>query len=207
ILPARKPVQTNQGQGLTVSESTYAPPGASPFSRYVSTDYQWTDNDASVDSWAIRDFHSWNAMAFLKWPVKDQLLCSACWAYAVVASVEAAYGIALNQAAPPLSVESLFAAMGLTDANKCTAGGSPTAAFEKLVTLDGSSGLIEVDPNPYSQEKIYPVAAFERVLFKGYFGLMLAVRRQPVVVHIQATADTFFQYDGVSRGASRTDAV
>ncbi|CAI7845443.1 unnamed protein product, partial [Closterium sp. NIES-54] len=86
--------------------------------------------------------------------------------------------------------------MGLTDANKCTAGGSPTAAFEKLVTLDGSSGLIEVDPNPYSQEKIYPVAAFERVLFKGYFGLMLAVRRQPVVVHIQATADTFFQYDG-----------
>ncbi|CAI7767852.1 unnamed protein product [Closterium sp. NIES-54] len=25
---------------------------------------------------------------------------------------------------------------------------------------------------------------------------MLAVRRQPVVVHIQATADTFFQYDG-----------
>ncbi|CAI7760635.1 unnamed protein product, partial [Closterium sp. NIES-53] len=65
----------------------------------------------------------------------------ACWAYAVVASVEAAYGIALNQAAPPLSVESLFAAMGLTDANKCTAGGSPTAAFEKLVTLDASSGL------------------------------------------------------------------
>ncbi|CAI5498616.1 unnamed protein product [Closterium sp. Naga37s-1] len=178
--------------GLIVSESTFAPPGANPFSRYVSTDYQWTDNDASVDSWAIRDFHSWISMAFLKWPVKDQLLCSACWAYAVVASVEAAYGIALNQAAPPLSVESLFAAMGLTDANKCTAGGSPTAAFEKLVTLDASSGLTG-DSDPATP---YPVAAFERALFKGYFGLMLAVRHQPVVVHIQATADTFFQYDG-----------
>ncbi|CAI5953088.1 unnamed protein product [Closterium sp. NIES-64] len=172
--------------------STFAPPGANPFSRYVSTDYQWTGNDASVDSWAIRDFHSWNAKAFLKWPVKDQLLCSACWAYAVVASVEAAYGIALNQAAPQLSVESLFAAMGLTDADKCTAGGSPTATFEKLVTLDASSGLTDnSDP-----ETTYLVAAFERALFKGYFGLMLAVRRQPVVVHIEATTDTFIQYDG-----------
>ncbi|CAI5949920.1 unnamed protein product [Closterium sp. NIES-64] len=116
----------------------------------------------------------------------------ACWAYAVVASMKAAYGIALNQAAPRLSVESLFAAMGLTDADKCTAGGSPTAAFEKLVTLDATSGLTEMsDPST-----TYPVAAFERALFKRYFGLMLAVRRQPVEVHIEATADTFFQYDG-----------
>ncbi|CAI5498588.1 unnamed protein product [Closterium sp. Naga37s-1] len=116
----------------------------------------------------------------------------ACWAYAVVASVEAAYGIALNQAAPQLSVESLFAAMGLTDADKCTAGGSPTSAFEKLVTLDASNGLTGVNDLGTS----YPVAAFERALFKGYFGLMLAVRRQPVVVHIEASAGTFFQYDG-----------
>ncbi|CAI5499443.1 unnamed protein product, partial [Closterium sp. Naga37s-1] len=190
--PPRKPVQTTRELGLTVSESTFAPPGANPFSRYVSMDYQWTDNDVSVDSWAIRDFHAWNDMAFLEWPVKDQLDCSACWAYAVVASVEAAYGIALDQAAPQLSVEPLFAAMGLTGTDKCTAGGSPTAAFEKLVTVDASSGLTETsDP-----ATTYPVAAFERALFKGYFGLMLAVRRQPVVVHIEASADTFFQYDG-----------
>ncbi|CAI6011448.1 unnamed protein product [Closterium sp. NIES-65] len=66
--------------------------------------------------------------------------------------------------------------MGLTD-TKCTSGGSPTAAFEKLVTLDGSSGL-KGGSN------------------QGYEGLMLAVRRQPVVVHIEAVADTFRIYDG-----------
>ncbi|CAI5534934.1 unnamed protein product, partial [Closterium sp. Naga37s-1] len=191
--PLPKPVDTtNLALGLTISENSFAPPEANLFSRYVSTDYQWTGSSVSVDSWAIRDFQNWGSMAFLGWPVKDQLDCSACWAYAVVASVEAAYGIALNQAAPQLSVEPLFAAMGLTDADKCTAGGSPTSAFEKLITLDASSGLTG-GSNPV---KLYPVQAFERALFKGYFGLMLAVRRQPVVVHIEASADTFFQYDG-----------
>ncbi|CAI5482073.1 unnamed protein product [Closterium sp. Yama58-4] len=61
---------------------------------------------------------------------------NASWAYAVVASVEAAYGIALNREAPRLSVDSLFAAMGLTSpAAKCTRGNSPAAAFQKLLTL------------------------------------------------------------------------
>ncbi|CAI5979883.1 unnamed protein product, partial [Closterium sp. NIES-64] len=191
-LPPKPVDTTNLALGLTILENSLAPPEANLFSRYVSTDYQWTGSSVTVDSWAIRDFQNWGSMAFLGWPVKDQLDCSACWAYAVVASVEAAYGIALNQAAPQLSVEPLFAAMGLTDADKCTAGGSPTSAFEKLITLDASSGLTG-GSNPV---KPYPVQAFERALFKGYFGLMLAVRRQPVVVHIEASADTFFQYDG-----------
>ncbi|GJP79131.1 hypothetical protein CLOP_g9380, partial [Closterium sp. NIES-67] len=110
---------------------------------------------------------------FLSWPVKNQNDCNACWAYAVVASVE-----------------SLL--MGLTDTDKCTAGGSPTEAFEKLVTLDGSSGLTGV----IESATRYPVQAFERTQFKGYVGLMLAVRRQPVVVHIEASAGTFVAYDG-----------
>ncbi|CAI5475979.1 unnamed protein product [Closterium sp. Yama58-4] len=76
----------------------------------------------------------------------------ACWAYALVASVEAAYGIALNQAAPQLSVESLFAAMGLTGTDKCTAGGSPTAAFETLVTLDNSSGLTAANDTAFKYQ-------------------------------------------------------
>ncbi|CAI5458359.1 unnamed protein product [Closterium sp. Yama58-4] len=60
----------------------------------------------------------------------------ACWAFALVASVEAAYGIATNAEAPQLSVESLFAAMGLTsEVDKCSTGGSPTEAFERLLML------------------------------------------------------------------------
>ncbi|CAI5946717.1 unnamed protein product [Closterium sp. NIES-64] len=113
----------------------------------------------------------------------------ASWAYAVVASVEAAYGIALNQEAPQLSVDSLFAAMGLTSlAAKCTTGNSPAAAFEKLLTLlrGGFMGFTN--------------SGVERTQFKGYVGLMLAVRRQPVVVHIEASASTFVQYDGGGDG-------
>ncbi|CAI6012435.1 unnamed protein product, partial [Closterium sp. NIES-65] len=118
-------------------------------------------------------------------------LSDACWAYAVVASVEAAYGIAKQQSAPRLAVEALFALMGLSDSDKCSAGGSPTQAFEKLVALDATSGLTGAsDP-----ATTYPVQAFERAQFKGYVGLMLAVQRQPVLVHIEASP-TFMRYDG-----------
>ncbi|CAI5498442.1 unnamed protein product [Closterium sp. Naga37s-1] len=48
------------------------------------------------------------------------------------AIVEAAYGIAKQQSAPRLAVEALFALMGLSDSDKCSAGGSPTHAFETI---------------------------------------------------------------------------
>ncbi|CAI5463008.1 unnamed protein product, partial [Closterium sp. Yama58-4] len=189
--PSPKPVQlSEQALGLSLSEATFAPTRASPFSRYVSADFKLSATKA--DSWSIRDFHTWDSVPFLNWPVKNQNDCSACWAYAVVASVEAAYGIAKQQSAPQLSVPSLFALMGLSDSDKCSAGGSPTQAFETLTALDASSGLTAAS-DPATR---YPVQAFERAQFKGYVGLMLAVQRQPVVVHIEASAPTFMQYDG-----------
>ncbi|CAI5458403.1 unnamed protein product [Closterium sp. Yama58-4] len=119
----------------------------------------------------------------------------ACWAFALVASVEAAYGIAMNAEAPQLSVESLFAAMGLTsEADKCITGGSPTEAFERLLTLP-RAGVTEAGAPVSSEKKYYPVHGFERTRFKLFVGLMLAVRRQPVVVHIEASAPEFAQYD------------
>ncbi|CAI5972958.1 unnamed protein product [Closterium sp. NIES-64] len=64
-------------------------------------------------------------------------------------------------------------------------------AFETLTALDASSGLTGAS-DPASK---YPVQAFEQAQFKGYVGLMLAVQRQPVVVHIEASP-TFMLYDG-----------
>ncbi|CAI5498511.1 unnamed protein product, partial [Closterium sp. Naga37s-1] len=188
--PSPKPVQVDsKALGLSLSEATFAPSRASPFSRYVSADFKLSATEA--DSWSIRDFHTWDSVPFLDWPVKNQDDCNACWAYAVVASVEAAYGIAKQQSAPQLSVEPLVALMGLSDPDKCSACGSPTEAFETLTALDASSGLTGAsDP-----ATTYPVQAFERAQFKGYVGLMLAVQRQPVVVHIEASP-TFMQYDG-----------
>ncbi|CAI5498716.1 unnamed protein product [Closterium sp. Naga37s-1] len=111
----------------------------------------------------------------------------ACWALAVVASIEAAYGIASNLEALKLSVDSLFTSMGLTtQAAKCTLGGSLTDAFEKLLALP--KGAITLEGNP----------GFERAAFKGYAGLMMAVQRQPMVVHIEASVASFGTYDGVS---------
>ncbi|GJP37037.1 hypothetical protein CLOM_g21494, partial [Closterium sp. NIES-68] len=185
-----KPVKIIGARGLSLSVATFAPSGANPFSRYVGAGYSWLPSNE--DSWLIHDKFTWDGVPFLEWPVKDQDNCTACWAYAVVASVEAAYGIATQERAPQLSVEPLFAAMGLSDTDKCTAGGSPTEAFEKLITLDGSSGLTG-DNDPASS---FPVYAFESTRFKGYVGLMLAVQRQPVVVHIEASAATFVEYDG-----------
>ncbi|CAI5536893.1 unnamed protein product [Closterium sp. Naga37s-1] len=135
-------------------------------------------------------------------PCVQPLKFDACWAFAVVASVEAAYGIAQKLPAPQLSVDSLFAAMGLTtQEGKCSAGGSPTDAFEKLLALP-KGGLTLVATMPASTSKTavvkyYPVQGFERTRFKGYVGLMLAVERQPVLVHIEASAPTFATYDGM----------
>ncbi|CAI5988502.1 unnamed protein product [Closterium sp. NIES-64] len=42
----------------------------------------------------------------------------------------------------------------------------------------------------------FPIKGFESTSFYGWFGLLLAVQRQPVVVHIEASADTFKSYDG-----------
>ncbi|CAI5500547.1 unnamed protein product [Closterium sp. Naga37s-1] len=132
--------------------NTYMPAWASPFPRYVSADYRVAPS--KQDSWVI----------------------SACWAFAVVASVEAAYGIAMNAEAPRLSVESLFAAMGLTsEADKCITGGSPTEALERLLMLPrgriteaGSSVssvvMLSQDRNYSSSQPVLPPAS---VLTKG----------------------------------------
>ncbi|CAI5536894.1 unnamed protein product, partial [Closterium sp. Naga37s-1] len=208
--PPSSPCSVEAAYGLSVSQSTFRPASASPFTRYVSAAYALSGQQ---DAWLLRDPSSWD-VPWLSWPVKDQDACNACWAYAVVASIEAAYGIATNQAAPQLSVESLFAAMGLTSqAKKCTTGGSPTEAFEKLLALPkkgltlATSNIASVVPSKQaavsvacseaiSKVKYYPVQGFERTRFKGYVGLMLAVQGQPVVVHIQASAPTFAAYDG-----------
>ncbi|CAI5973993.1 unnamed protein product [Closterium sp. NIES-64] len=45
----------------------------------------------------------------------------------------------------------------------------------------------------------YSITGFERATFYSWFGLVLAVQRQPVVVHIEASADSFLNYDGLHK--------
>ncbi|CAI5947565.1 unnamed protein product, partial [Closterium sp. NIES-65] len=172
-----------QAYGLQLSTNTYMPARASPFPRYVSADYRVAPS--KQDSWFISDFHSWTpcpSSAGLSRTKKTAVSetdgnlwkhvganrwAGACWAFALVASVEAAYGIALNAEAPQLSVESLFAAMGLTsEADKCSTGGSPTEALERLLMLP-RGGVTETFK--YKNPGCYTGRLDHVVLVIGYF--------------------------------------
>ncbi|CAI5499509.1 unnamed protein product [Closterium sp. Naga37s-1] len=63
-------------------------------------------------------------------------------------------------------------------------------------------------PHPPRQSKLlggpFRVDGFERTAFHGWFGLLLAAQRQPVVVHVQATAPSFLHHDGLSKYADQS---
>ncbi|CAI5470325.1 unnamed protein product [Closterium sp. Yama58-4] len=157
-----------------------------------------------------------------------------CWAYAVVGSIEAAYGIMANLAAAPvLSVEQLKAAMKVG----CS-GSTPSQAFQLLLKLARKGGGLVLEGQWRAEKgkapvkagsssplcaplmkplaklfgvacgkgsdtthlpKAFPISGFESTSFYGWFGLLLAVQRQPVVVHIEASTNTFKSYDGLSK--------
>ncbi|GJP38680.1 hypothetical protein CLOM_g23103 [Closterium sp. NIES-68] len=232
-LPPALP-EDGRATGLVLDVDTFNPTIASPFTRYVSVGYSPAQD--GQDSWNIPTLSTWTLDS--TWEAPDQGDCSDCWAYAVVASIEAAYGIATNNKMyPSLSINSLFE---VTRMASCESG-SPTLAFQKLVaSKKGLRNTSSWDSSPSSLASVrspssslvawlfkavwhspslgkaalprrhraaaavaetgnYIVSGFERTAFKGYFGLMLAVRRQPVVVHIEASAASFVNYNGSFR--------
>ncbi|CAI6005528.1 unnamed protein product, partial [Closterium sp. NIES-65] len=68
------------------------------------------------------------------------------------------------------------------------------AVLRKLFGITCKSG-VPMD----TRKKGFQISGFERTSFYGWFGLLLAVQRQPVVVHIEASAESFKQYDGLSK--------
>ncbi|GJP46922.1 hypothetical protein CLOM_g6167 [Closterium sp. NIES-68] len=68
------------------------------------------------------------------------------------------------------------------------------AALRKLFGITCKGGV-----PMEARKKAFHISGFERTSFYGWFGLLLAVQRQPVVVHIEASADSFKQYDGLSK--------
>ncbi|CAI5459732.1 unnamed protein product [Closterium sp. Yama58-4] len=234
---------TGQQFGLQLSEASLAPVGANLFFRYASAGVQAVQPAGGQEEevWVVSQAFSW-ADQGVAWPVQNQGACGDCWAYAVVGSIEMAYGILSNlTVVPHLSVSQLRDALG----SSCAQGNSPSQAFHYLVTLNAKSkvGLTEdgtgvvvsgggakksSSQSPLCSMPVFALLAqalgiscgknrtlgtskpsggpfrvggFERTAFHGWFGLLLAVQRQPVVVHVQATAPSFLNYDGLSKYA------
>ncbi|CAI7812929.1 unnamed protein product, partial [Closterium sp. NIES-53] len=240
---------TGQQFGFQFSEASLSPVGANPFFRYASGGVQPLEVPGGAagggedeEVWVVSQAFSWAELG-LPWPVKNQGACGDCWAYAVVGSIEMAYGILSNLSAVPLlSVTQLRSALG----SSCSQGNSPSQAFQYLITLNAKRklGLMEeggakvvvsgggstktgsTSTNPLCGVPVFAqlvkafgiscsrgrttgsskpsggpfrVDGFERTAFHGWFGLLLAVQRQPVVVHVQATAPSFLNHDGLSK--------
>ncbi|CAI5484438.1 unnamed protein product, partial [Closterium sp. Yama58-4] len=219
-------------RGFKFSEAVLSQSGMNRFFSYASSGSAAAKGGRDV--YGVRPAWSWARPEFT-WPVKTQSTCGDCWGYAVVGSVEAAYGILGNAAAAPvLSVEQLKAAMKVG----CS-GSTPSQAFQLLLKLSSKGGGLVLESqgpavkgkapvkagsssSPFCSPPLkslaklfgvacgkgsdnthlpggFPISGFESTSFYGWFGLLLAVQRQPVVVHIEASAETFKTYDGVRR--------
>ncbi|CAI5458510.1 unnamed protein product, partial [Closterium sp. Yama58-4] len=190
---------SNLALGFVLDEDSFSSQGFNAAFHYASAGFDPAQDN--TPAWTLKSYSTW-VLPESAWPVKNQKGCGDCWAYAVVAAVEAAHSIAGSWAQPPvLSVEHLRLALS----SNCD-GGSPTKALQFLLNATNQgNGLLE--DAVYSQglvyrrrslasTRYYGIRGIERTGFYGWFGLMLAVQRQPVIVHIEASAPSFQDYDG-----------
>ncbi|CAI5950217.1 unnamed protein product [Closterium sp. NIES-64] len=186
--------------GFVLDEDSFSSQGFNAAFHYASAGFDPAQDNSPA--WTVKSYSTW-VLPESAWPVKNQRGC-------VVAAVEAAHRISSNSPQPPiLSVEHLRLALS----SNCD-GGSPTKALQFLLNATAQGkGLVE--QAVYSQQmalqrrslastKYYGIRGIERTGFYGWFGLMLAVQRQPVIVHIEASAPSFQDYDGVRHPPSKT---
>ncbi|GJP34122.1 hypothetical protein CLOM_g18583 [Closterium sp. NIES-68] len=190
---------SNLALGFVLDEDSFSSQGFNSAFHYASAGFEPAQDNSP--SWLVITFASWVKPQPV-WPVKNQEGCGDCWAFAVVAAVEAAYSIASGWSQPPmLSVDHLRLALS----SNCD-GGSPTKALQFLLNATAQGrGLLEQAANSQglalkgrslASTRYYGIRGIERTAFYGWFGLMVAVQRQPVIVHIEASAPSFQDYDG-----------
>ncbi|CAI7854096.1 unnamed protein product [Closterium sp. NIES-54] len=190
---------SNLALGFVLDEDSFSSQGVNTAFHYASAGFDPAQENSPA--WTVKSYSTW-VLPESFWPVKNQRGCGDCWAYAVVAAVEAAYRIVSNRPQPPvLSVDQLRLALS----SNCD-GGSPTKGLQFLLnaTTQGK-GLVEaavysqvmaLNRRSLASTRYYGIRGIERTEFYGWFGLMLAVQRQPVIVHIEASAPSFQDYDG-----------
>ncbi|CAI5967565.1 unnamed protein product [Closterium sp. NIES-64] len=188
--------------GFAFTKDAFSSLNANRFSRHVSVGATTTPTPAR--SWSPKPDVNWNNTGLL-WPIKDQLKCADSWAFALVSSIEAAYNIVGN-----LSRSTVFNVDPLRTSLKSNCkGGSPVSGLQFLVTSGKTGGGLTAKATytrPLGSASLkrgkpavptFPIVGWERAPGMGWFGLLLAVQQQPVVVTIQATAPSFISYNGL----------
>ena len=115
--------------------------------------------------------------------------------------MESAYAI-LN---PQLGAPSINATQLLTSPaalQGACGGGRPADALAYLAEQGQQGQGLEGAYAGSQVSSLFPVVSFDSASFYGWFGILLAVQRQPVIVHIEATASSFVNYDGVGSVSS-----
>ncbi|CAI5950251.1 unnamed protein product [Closterium sp. NIES-64] len=123
--------------GFVLDEDSFSSRGFNAAFHYASAGFDPAQDNSPA--WTVKSYSTW-VLPESAWLVKNQRGCGDCWAYAVVAAVEAAHRIASNWAQPPvLSVEHLRLALS----SNCD-GGSPTKALQFLLNATAQGkGLLE----------------------------------------------------------------
>ncbi|GJP37224.1 hypothetical protein CLOM_g21655 [Closterium sp. NIES-68] len=203
--PAGPPMAGDKALGLAPPQKTnvlLSMPDFNPVSRYATSQISF-DATTGAPQWTL--VNNVSHIAVLS-PVEDQGICGACWAFAAAAAVEAAVAIFTKTTPARLSLSS----QQLLDCSPGTCiGGYPEDALQ----YSTQSCLRLASQYPYAMDKgtcrgalqraTSPVSHFEQVALEGSLGLMLAVRQQPVIVSIRASAPDFVTYKfGIYSNAS-----
>eukprot|EP00271_Cylindrocystis_brebissonii_P007979 TRINITY_DN2197_c0_g2_i2.p1 TRINITY_DN2197_c0_g2~~TRINITY_DN2197_c0_g2_i2.p1 ORF type:complete len:1042 (-),score=112.83 TRINITY_DN2197_c0_g2_i2:379-3504(-) len=191
-------------QFVLPSTGLVAPPSLStPLSnglfRYASSGY--LNSSQGVPAWEVATSWNWVLEAAVRKP-QNQQGCAACWAFATASAMEAASYI-ISAAASPLaylSIQQIVDCAGGSTGGKCT-GGFPADAF----TFATKTKIVDASFHNYKAKnescKTFKktvggltILSYETVSFFGWYGLLLAVQQQPVVVSIEASQPSFVQY-------------
>eukprot|EP00271_Cylindrocystis_brebissonii_P016314 TRINITY_DN3972_c0_g2_i1.p1 TRINITY_DN3972_c0_g2~~TRINITY_DN3972_c0_g2_i1.p1 ORF type:complete len:1158 (+),score=61.25 TRINITY_DN3972_c0_g2_i1:580-4053(+) len=163
--------------------------------RYGSTGFVNSDQGGPI--WEVAQRWNW-VKAGAVTAIKDEKSCGACWAFSVAAAMESAYYITSAWKAPPpsISVQQFVDCQG---SGNCT-GGWPGDALEYASTnfLTSSSKYAYKSSHGRCQtnlEGVYKIKGFEKVNFFGWFGLLIAIQQQPVLVNLEASQRNFVIYE------------
>eukprot|EP00897_Mesotaenium_endlicherianum_P007490 jgi/Mesen1/676/ME000109S10895 len=163
--------------------------------------------DANTSVWNPQQLYvDWRQQGVLP-PIKEQGRCESSWAFAAVGAIEAATAIVTSRQVVASEQQVIDCQRG---GSTCT-GGWPSNAFEYAAenTAKCYGGLASESDYPYTGIRSKKgcnliaadrgqlgVGAWEQADFHGVLGLLLAVQRQPVVVHLEADQDSFTNYTG-----------